>query len=91
MLPVHAHHESIPVNVLPRTVASLEKVVVGLGAVGRRDTVTFDHGTTVIIGLDLPFAANVAALLRARGVNLPSTLMSEQELVDRLWTLHSNK
>ena len=43
------------------------------------------------LGLDLPFAANVAALLRARGVNLPSTLMSEQELVDRLWTLHSNK
>lgn len=43
------------------------------------------------LGLDLPFAANVAALLRAQGVALPSTLMSEQELVDLLWTLHSNK
>lgn len=43
------------------------------------------------LGLDLPFAANVAALLRAQGVALPSSLMSEQELVDLLWTLHSNK
>lgn len=43
------------------------------------------------LGLDLPFAANVGALLRAHGVSLPTTLMSEQELVDLLWTLHSNK
>ncbi len=43
------------------------------------------------LGLDLPFAANVAALLRARGLDVPSTIMSEQELVDALWTLNSNK
>ncbi|MFC4355353.1 energy-coupling factor ABC transporter ATP-binding protein [Chryseomicrobium palamuruense] len=51
---------------------------------GNRDEIT-------ALGLDLPFAANVAALLRTQGVELPSTLMSEQELVDLLWTLHSNK
>lgn len=43
------------------------------------------------LGLDLPFAANVGALLRAHGVEVASTIMSEQELVDELWTLHSKK
>lgn len=60
-------------------------------AEGEPKTVFSNRDEITQLGLDLPFAANVAALLRSHGVNLSSTIMSEQELVDELWTLRSAK
>lgn len=42
------------------------------------------------IGLDLPFAIKLRNALRAKGVPLKDTALFQEELVDELWTLHSN-
>lgn len=42
------------------------------------------------IGLDLPFAIKLRNALRTKGVPLKDTALFQEELVDELWTLHSN-
>ncbi|EST10584.1 energy-coupling factor ABC transporter ATP-binding protein [Sporolactobacillus laevolacticus] len=42
------------------------------------------------IGLDLPFAIKLRNALRAKGVPLKDTALFQEELVDELWTFHSN-
>ena len=52
----------------------------------------FERGQELIdLGLDLPFAMNMSRLLRAQGVPLVADHMSEEELVNDLWTSHFNK
>jgi energy-coupling factor transport system ATP-binding protein len=43
------------------------------------------------IGLDLPFAMRVSALLRDHGMELNGEHMTEEELVNELWTSHFSK
>lgn len=43
------------------------------------------------IGLDLPFALRVSELLRTAGVELQGNHMTEEELVNELWTFHFSK
>ncbi len=43
------------------------------------------------IGLDLPFAMKVSALLRKNGMALNGEHMTEEELVNELWTSHFSK
>jgi energy-coupling factor transport system ATP-binding protein len=43
------------------------------------------------IGLDLPFAMKVSLLLREDGMKLDGEHMTEEELVNELWTSHFNK
>ncbi len=43
------------------------------------------------IGLDLPFALRVSELLRIAGVELQGNHMTEEELVNELWTFHFSK
>ncbi|PIC64998.1 energy-coupling factor transporter ATPase [Sporosarcina sp. P13] len=43
------------------------------------------------IGLDLPFALRVSELLRESGVKLQGDYMTEEELVNELWTFHFSK
>ena len=43
------------------------------------------------IGLDLPFAMKVGHLLRENGLDLKGEHMTEEELVNELWTSHFNK
>lgn len=45
----------------------------------------------VDLGLDLPFAMKMSKLLRSKGVNLQGEHMSEEELVNDLWTSNFNK
>lgn len=42
-------------------------------------------------GLDLPFAERLKASLKQRGIDVPHAYMTEERLVDWLWTLLSNK
>lgn len=52
----------------------------------------FERGQELIdLGLDLPFAMNVSRLLRSQGIELIAEHMSEEELVNDLWTSHFNK
>ena len=52
----------------------------------------FTHGDELeSIGLDLPFAMRVSALLRENGLKLEGEHMTEEELVNELWTSHFNK
>ena len=52
----------------------------------------FERGQELIdLGLDLPFAMNMSRLLRAQGVQVVADHMSEEELVNDLWTSHFNK
>jgi energy-coupling factor transport system ATP-binding protein len=49
----------------------------------------FKHGEELeSIGLDLPFALRVSALLRKNGLKLEGEHMTEEELVNELWTSH---
>jgi energy-coupling factor transport system ATP-binding protein len=49
----------------------------------------FKHGDQLeSIGLDLPFALRVSALLRENGLKLEGEHMTEEELVNELWTSH---
>ena len=43
------------------------------------------------IGLDLPFALRVSSLLRENGMELVGEHMTEEELVNELWTSHFSK
>lgn len=45
----------------------------------------------VDLGLDLPFAMKMTKLLQARGVQLAGQHMTEEELVNDLWTSNFNK
>lgn len=45
----------------------------------------------VDLGLDLPFAMKMSKLLRSKGVNIQGEHMSEEELVNDLWTSNFNK
>ncbi|WP_342526824.1 energy-coupling factor ABC transporter ATP-binding protein [Chryseomicrobium sp. FSL W7-1435] len=58
---------------------------------GRPEAVFANREQITKLGLDLPFAANVANLLRIHGMAVPPSIMSQQELVDALWTLNSKK
>ena len=52
----------------------------------------FQQGQQLLdLGLDMPFAMNVSRLLRAEGISLVADHMSEEELVNDLWTSHFNK
>ncbi|ARF17268.1 energy-coupling factor ABC transporter ATP-binding protein [Sporosarcina sp. P3] len=52
----------------------------------------FRQGTELEkIGLDLPFALRVSELVRAAGVELQGNHMTEEELVNELWTFHFSK
>lgn len=41
------------------------------------------------IGLGLPFAVQLRRLLHSRGLSLTESALSQEELVEELWTLHS--
>jgi energy-coupling factor transport system ATP-binding protein len=43
------------------------------------------------LGLDIPFSVKVSKQLRDKGVTLAKHHLSEEELVNELWTLHFNK
>lgn len=43
------------------------------------------------IGLDIPFAMNMSNLIRQNGLDLHGEYMTEEELVNELWTSHFNK
>ena len=43
------------------------------------------------IGLDIPFAMKVSSLLRENGLSLDGEHMTEEELVNELWTFHFSK
>lgn len=43
------------------------------------------------LGLDQPFSSQLADLLRGSGLALPEGYLSEDELEDYLWALHSNQ
>lgn len=43
------------------------------------------------IGLDIPFAMKVSSLLRENGLSLDGEHMTEEELVNELWTFHLSK
>ncbi len=45
----------------------------------------------VELGLDLPFAMKMTKLLQAKGVQLVGQHMTEEELVNDLWTSNFNK
>ncbi|WP_262315138.1 energy-coupling factor ABC transporter ATP-binding protein [Lacticaseibacillus parakribbianus] len=50
----------------------------------------FAYGPELIkLGLDVPYPEKLKAALAARGVKVPATYLSEEGLVDYLWTLHS--
>lgn len=52
----------------------------------------FSAGEQLVeLGLDLPFAMRVSQLLKDAGVPLERAHMSEQGLVDELWTFYSKK
>ncbi|MCG7343271.1 energy-coupling factor ABC transporter ATP-binding protein [Sporosarcina sp. ACRSL] len=52
----------------------------------------FAHGDELeAIGLDLPFAARLSRSLRQAGVAVQGEHMTEEELVNELWTSHFNK
>lgn len=52
----------------------------------------FARGEELIeLGLDLPFAMKMSKLIRSSGVNLQGEHMSEEELVNDLWTSNFNK
>ncbi|PID15992.1 energy-coupling factor transporter ATPase [Sporosarcina sp. P34] len=52
----------------------------------------FQQGTELEqVGLDLPFALRVSELLRIAGVELLGNHMTEEELVNELWTFHFSK
>lgn len=45
----------------------------------------------VQLGLDIPFTIKMAKKLTELGINFPNTYITEEELVDAIWTLHLNK
>lgn len=55
-----------------------------------RDIFQMDE-TLTALGLDIPFPVKMAKALKARGLDLPEIYLTDEELVDALWTLHLNK
>lgn len=52
----------------------------------------FSKGNQLLdLGLDQPFSSQLADLLRGSGLALPEGYLSEDELEDYLWALHSNQ
>lgn len=52
----------------------------------------FAHGDELeSIGLDLPFAMKMSKLIRDKGLDLNGEHMTEEELVNELWTSHFSK
>lgn len=52
----------------------------------------FQKGQELVdLGLDLPFAMNISRLLRSKGITLMVDHMTEEELVNDLWTSYFNK
>lgn len=52
----------------------------------------FERGQELVdLGLDLPFAMKMSKLLKAEGISLTAEHMSEEELVNDLWTSYFNK
>lgn len=50
----------------------------------------FSQGEKLIeLGLDLPFPERLKSALKARGVDVPKEYMTEEGMVDWLWTLYS--
>ncbi|MBU8908587.1 energy-coupling factor ABC transporter ATP-binding protein [Desertibacillus haloalkaliphilus] len=50
----------------------------------------FEHRETLVeVGLNLPFTVQLREELRLLGVQVSSTGLTQEELVDELWTLHS--
>lgn len=59
--------------------------------VGTPKEIFSDAAQLESIGLDLPFAMKVSNLLRESGLDLVGEHMSEEELVNELWTSHFSK
>ncbi|MCZ1960470.1 energy-coupling factor ABC transporter ATP-binding protein, partial [Enterococcus faecium] len=52
----------------------------------------FSAGPELIdLGLDLPFPEKLKSALKERGVDVPSEYMTEERMVDWLWTSVLNK
>lgn len=52
----------------------------------------FSLGTELIeLGLDLPFPEKIKAALREKGINIPQEYMSEERLIEWLWTSSLSK
>lgn len=45
----------------------------------------------ITLGLDIPFSIKMAKALEARGFSLENNYLTDEELVNALWTLHFNK
>lgn len=45
----------------------------------------------VKLGLDIPFPVKMSKMLKAKGIPVSKHYLSEEELVEQLWTSHSNK
>lgn len=71
-----------------------QMIVMNRGEVYRegtpRDIFQMDE-TLTALGLDIPFPVKMAKALKARGLDLPEIYLTDEELVDALWTLHLNK
>ncbi|WP_018665061.1 energy-coupling factor ABC transporter ATP-binding protein [Heyndrickxia acidiproducens] len=55
-----------------------------------RDIFQMDE-TLTKLGLDIPFPIKMAKALEAKGFHFPNIYLTDEELVDALWTLHLNK
>ncbi len=58
---------------------------------GKPEAVFLSSNELTSLGLDLPFSMRMTHLLREAGVLLQGEHMTEDELVDELWTFYSNK
>lgn len=58
---------------------------------GTPEEVFSNHEMLSAIGLDIPFAMNMSQLIRDNGLPLAGEHMTEEELVNELWTSHFNK
>ena len=97
---VQALREKIGLTVLSIT-HDLEEAILADRILFMNDGKKFAEGTPseifalgdelVEFGLDLPFAMKMTKLLQAQGVQLVGQHMTEEELVNDLWTSNFNK
>ncbi|AOV06545.1 energy-coupling factor ABC transporter ATP-binding protein [Sporosarcina ureilytica] len=59
--------------------------------IGTPEEIFSDGEKLESIGLDIPFAMNMSNLIRQNGLDLAGEHMTEEELVNELWTSHYNK
>ncbi len=59
--------------------------------IGTPKEVFTKKNTLSSIGLDIPYAMNLSNLIRQKGLDLVGEHMTEEELVNELWTSHFNK